>query len=186
MLDIYALLRAGSIVRDAAKAGHFIFSDAYSGAPRGRISFVSRLDARGGWLRLLYSVDGKPQDYTIPLTTTPQPFGGCRWWFVCPSTRGRVCKLYLPPGAARFASRRAYRLGYRCQRETPADRALSREFKLRRQLGCEHSEIRKPRWMRWATFDRELERLAWASGISDANFVAAAQRQTAARGRGHR
>jgi Response regulator receiver domain len=44
-------------------------------------------------------------DSWIELATTPQPFGGRRWWFVCPRTGTRVAKLHLPPGAPTFASR---------------------------------------------------------------------------------
>jgi hypothetical protein len=73
----------------------------------------------------------------IQLETTPQPFGGRRWWFVCPRTGRRVAKLYLPSGAFTFASRQAYRLAYRSQRETPYDRALRRGFKLRGKLGAD-------------------------------------------------
>ena len=60
----------------------------------------------------------------ITLTTMPQPFGGCRWFFICPRTGERATKLHLPSGAHTFACRKAYRLGYRCQRETPRDRSV--------------------------------------------------------------
>ena len=46
------------------------------------------------------------------LETTPQTFGGRRWWFVCPRTGVRAAKLHLPNGAFTFASRLAYRLAY--------------------------------------------------------------------------
>jgi hypothetical protein len=75
----------------------------------------------------------------IELATTPQPFGGRRWWFVCPRTGARVAKLHLPPGVSTFASRRAYRLAYKCQRETPYDRAIRRALKLRRRSGGEYA-----------------------------------------------
>jgi hypothetical protein len=66
----------------------------------------------------------------ITLTTRPQPFGGRRWFFICPRTSENAMKLHLPSGAYTFASRKAYRLGYRSQRETPRDRSLSRAFAL--------------------------------------------------------
>ncbi len=74
-------------------------------------------------------------DYLIHLETTAQPFGGRRWWWICPRTGRRAVKLYLPNGAFTFASRQAYRLAYRSQRETARDRALRRAFKLREKLG---------------------------------------------------
>jgi hypothetical protein len=47
---------------------------------------------------------------TIRLVAKAQPFGGQRWWFLCPRTGQRVSRLHLPPGATIFASRKAYRL----------------------------------------------------------------------------
>ena len=111
-------------------------------------------------------------DYWIQLETTPQPFGGRRWWFVCPRTGRRAAKLYLPNGAVTFASRQAYRLAYRCQREQPHDRALRRAFKLRGKLGADGGigdYIPKPKWMRWRTFDRAMARIERAEGVVDAH-----------------
>jgi hypothetical protein len=93
----------------------------------------------------------RESDYWIQLETTPQPFGGRRWWFVCPQTGVRAAKLYLPNGAFTFASRRAYRLAYASQREPAHYRALRRAFKLRGKLGAEGGigdYVRKPKWMR--------------------------------------
>jgi hypothetical protein len=65
------------------------------------------------------------------LATTRPPFGGLRWWFVCPHLNRRVRKLYLPLGGRHFWSRHAYELAYASQRETKYDRALRRARKLR-------------------------------------------------------
>ena len=86
-------------------------------------------------MRLKYTTtrwDGEKgeSDYWISLETTLQPFGGRRWWLICPRTGRRVAKLYLPSGAFTFASRQAYRLAYACQREPGHERALRRAFKL--------------------------------------------------------
>jgi hypothetical protein len=91
-------------------------------------------------VRLKYTTtrwDGerRESDYWIQLETTPQPFGGRRWRFVCPRTGRRAAKLYLPNGAFTFASRQAYRLAYRSQREAPHDRALRRAFKCEASSG---------------------------------------------------
>jgi hypothetical protein len=125
------------------------------------------MDEKHGRVRFTYTStrwDGPKHraDYWIELTTTPQPFGGRRWWFLCPRTGERVARLHLPPGALTFASRKAYRLGYRSQRETPRDRALGRAFKLRRRLGSHKGIgqfIAKPKGMRWRTFDREMAKV---------------------------
>src|SRR5262249_15152516 len=57
------------------------------------------------WLR--YTAYGQSMDYAVSLDTTVPHYGGRRWWFICPSTKARVSKLYLPPGATTFASRQA-------------------------------------------------------------------------------
>ena len=88
-------------------------------------------------------------------------------------------KLYLPNGAFTFASRQAYRLAYRSQRETPHDRALRRAFKLRRRLGGDDGTgdyIPKPKWMRWPTYNRKLEEVAAAEEVVDAHTLAFAQK----------
>jgi hypothetical protein len=65
-----------------------------------------------------------------------------------------------------------YRLAYRCQRETAHDRALRRAFKLRGKLGApmeaSATYIAKPKWMRWPTYDRNLEEIASAEDVVDA------------------
>ena len=123
--------------------------------------------------------DRRESDYWIQLETTAQPFGGRRWWWICPRTGRRAVKLYLPNGAFTFASRQAYRLAYRSQRETPHDRALRRAFKLRRRLGGDDGTgdyIPKPKWMRWPTYNRKLEEVAAAEEVVDAHMLSFAQK----------
>jgi hypothetical protein len=113
------------------------------------------------------------ENATSPITrlrrvATPQPFGGRRWWFLCPRTGRRVTKLYLPDGALTFASRQAYQLVYACQREPAHERASRRACKLRGKLGGTgglDSDIPKPKWMRVATYDRKLEEIFAAEEV---------------------
>lgn len=73
-----------------------------------------------------------------------------------PTPWGLVSKLYKPAGGGTFASRKAHRLAYRSQRQSPYDRAISQAFKRRRRLGADGGigdPIDKPYGMRWATFD---------------------------------
>jgi len=137
--DIDALVRGGAI-----KAGKYV---------EGRLNLPSCDDElaikfessatnpQNSWLRLRYAIcdywtgEQHQIDDKIYLTASRPWFGGQRWWFVCPTENRRVRKLYLPPGARRFRSRRAYRLAYASQRETVHDRAMRRADKLRRRLG---------------------------------------------------
>ena len=48
-----------------------------------------------------------------------------------------MSKLYKPAGNGIFASRKAHRLAYRCQRQSPYDRAISQAFKHRQRLGAD-------------------------------------------------
>ena len=52
-------------------------------------------------LRLRYQTDGEYTDVveideTIYLQRFPQPFGGFRWYFICPNTNRRCTVLYFP------------------------------------------------------------------------------------------
>jgi hypothetical protein len=157
-----------------------VWTNTTTGERVGSIGYEAHLSQDSGRVRLKYTTtrrDGERRkfDYWIELVTTPQPFGGRRWWFVCPRTGRRAAKLYLPNGAFTFASRQAYRLAYRSQRETPWDRALRRAFKLRDELGGHGGigdYIDKPKWMRWATYDRKLEKVAAAEEVVGVHTLA--------------
>ena len=105
-----------------------------------------------------------PQHFPVSLRATPCPFGGERWWWICPATAARVSKLYLPVGCARFLSRRAYRLAYVSQRQGPTDRMHDRSRKLYAKLGADYRRLLegwppKPKGMDWNTYDAICERL---------------------------
>ena len=113
-------------------------------------------------------------DYIVELATTPQPFGGRRWWWVCPRRGDLVAKLYMPAGGGIFASRKAHRLAYRSQRQSPYDRAISQAFKRRRRLGADGGigdPIDKPHGMRWATFERKMSQVEAAEAVCDARLL---------------
>jgi hypothetical protein len=79
-------------------------------------------------------------------------------------------KLHLPSGAYTFASRKAYRLAYRSQRETQRDRSLSRAFALRKKIGGEGGigdYIPKPKGMHRSTFEGAMTRINAAEEIVD-------------------
>jgi hypothetical protein len=125
-----------------------------------------------------YDDERQQHQYRIELATTPQPFGGRRWWFVCPRRGTRVSKLYKPAGATRFASRPCW------QHESPSDRATSQVFKLRRGLGNHDGlgeQVGKPKWMRWATYDRLMMRLEHKEDEAFADVMILMQKLLASR-----
>jgi hypothetical protein len=182
-IDIDALRRDG-LIRLGARAGCVI-----------RFSHPCRdLDVEcethiGGpwkdWVRLKYEMrdywTGEPLkiDDKIYLAPTRPHFGGLRWWFVCPQLNKRVRKLYLPRSGRHFWSRRAYELAYASQRETKYDRALRRARKLRLRLGGDPADDEypdKPPRMRWATYNRLMDKLVAADDVADERLTLLAAR----------
>ena len=75
------------------------------------------------WMRLKYFYgsleENEPVEYPVRLVTTPQHYGGGKWWFACPlmwpggkACAKRVRQLYLPPGRKYFGCRHCYALTY--------------------------------------------------------------------------
>lgn len=92
-----------------------------------------------------------------------------------------VAKLYLPNGAHRFASRRAYGLAYASQRRSRTDVGHDRLRRLYRKLGGKYNHFEqppppKPKWMRWQTYDRLRAEIAAAEDAHNAVFIAGAAR----------
>jgi hypothetical protein len=111
----------------------------------------------------------------IALVTLPRHFGGRSWFFVCPVINCRASVLWLPRGAQHFASRHAWpgKVAYHSQFMTAADRAyLGMERIKRRLIGELDPEAwdlpPKPKWMRWKTYDRLVERFERYEAALDA------------------
>jgi len=82
-------------------------------------------------LRLIYTItrrngDRQEVEYLIRLTTTPLPWGGSRYWYLCPAIGcgRRVSVLYLAPGGTYFVCRHCNNLSYRSRQEGYQDRAF--------------------------------------------------------------
>ncbi len=173
-LNLSRLFKAGWLKARAFTKGTLRWSAPGLSEEITSVDFESCLVEESGYMHLRWiSTDrlgGEKRECEnhIKLTTRPQPFGGRRWWFICPRTGRLASRLHLPDGAYNFACRRAYRLGYQSQRQTPRDRALSRTFALRRRLGNDGGIggfIGKPKGMHWRTFKRALMRIAQAEDI---------------------
>lgn len=97
----------------------------------GSISFRVLGDEQPEALQLSYTIGAKsmnPQgfNYRVDLTTTPLPWGGIRYWFVCPlqGCYRRVGCLYLPPGEKYFGCRHCYELSYESQSKWHRDKDM--------------------------------------------------------------
>ena len=114
-----------------------------------------------GWLRIRIG----ELNQRIDLRAMPRHFGGRQCYFRCPATQSRCTVLWMPPGARHFCGRQAWRkqVAYASQFESPADRALRGQAKIKsRLLGNRDPDDwdmpPKPRWMRWGTYDRHVQR----------------------------
>jgi len=101
----------------------------------------------------------------ITLVSRPRHFGGRQWFFLCPDTAGLATVLWRPPGASTFCSRQAWgrQVAYRSQFQNASDRAYLGKERIRARLigdldPAEWDLPPKPKWMRWATYNRYVER----------------------------
>ena len=156
-LNVYTLIRSGMLSVGDVSHGIIRF-------PRsGDVSYAGFLadDGTGGMLIRFKERDDNGEwcqrQCSLRLATTEQPFGGRRWWFVCPRSGRLVSNVHMAPWGSSFASRAALGLDYACQRESARDRALRRMHKARDRLevdGADMGDPPRPKWMQHATFER--------------------------------
>lgn len=132
-LSTARLTRLRLLMADFHYSGSLNWSNTRTGEKTSTIGYDAETGPDGGSVRLHYTRTkaGDDVDYRVTLTTTPLPWGGLRWWFICPLIRnGHACrrrcgKLYLPPGGRWFGCRRCYDLTYTtCQESHKFDRIL--------------------------------------------------------------
>jgi hypothetical protein len=137
---------------------------------------ASMVSEQAGWLRIQIG----NLDQWLPLRRQPRHFGGAQWYFECPRTGRRCSVVWMPPGARSFASRQAWgarKVAYSSQFQTWHDRALTAGQKLRSDLGgpdwagYNGDDPPKPKWMRWKTYNRILDRSYRYEAIADQHLV---------------
>ena len=173
-LDLCRLIRHRNIIPGSWVSGSLNWRIVETGEHSASIGYEANLiHPDDAWMRLKYSRNGKPEDYTVRLATTRPHFGGLRWWFICPVRNIRTAKLYLASGGDWFASRQAYGMAYRSQNECAMDRQINRAHQLRRKLGgrvgFEQPFPEKPKGMHWNTYNNicdEIDNLEYASMAS--------------------
>lgn len=122
-------------------------------------------DSRRGSLRL--AIDDAHAElnvsfagnHTIKLESDTPPFGGRRWWLVCPLTGRRARKVFLFRDEREFLCREAVNppFSFPSQRTSGLNRALQRRDAVALKLRSGHLlESGKPRGMRWKTYLRYL------------------------------
>lgn len=179
----FGLMQRGGWFRDGAyTAGNLSWSS--HGEQIATIGYrASGSDPDNAWLELSYrnmrDSDWVERKQRIRLSCTVPHFGGRRWRMHCPVNGERVGKLHLPPGGDIFASRTAWRLGYKIQRVASRDKAFERLFRLQRKLGCAEgwqSGIWRPKGMHRTTFERHFDRYLELEEECDRAFASLAAR----------
>jgi hypothetical protein len=99
------------------------------------------------------------------------PFGGRRWFFSCPTTGVRTCRLYLPAGGDRFLSREAHGLRYAVEHATAEDGEIERVCRLYTRIsgqlpptGALSPPPPRQKGMHAATYNRLTSKLMLAQG----------------------
>ena len=167
-LDINKLARKGMLQPEARVSCTYSWSNSYTGEQTASALITAQLQTeRAGWFRIQMG----ELDQWIDLVSQPRHFGGRQWYFKSPITH-RCSVLWMPPGARRFCGRHEWgrHIAYASQFDTPIDRAHRGKAKIKAKLigTCNPEEWDlppKPKWMRWLTYDRHLQKFDHYEGI---------------------
>src|SRR5262245_23276490 len=127
-----------------------------------------------GWLRIQLG----SLDQTITLVPKPRHFGGYQWYFVCPVMNRYAAVLWMPSGADRFCSRQAWgrQVAYASQFADRDNRAHIGQAKIKSRLIADLDPDEwhlppKPKWMRWHTYKRYVQKFDAYEDILDENVA---------------
>ena len=128
-----------------------------------------------GWFRIQL---GKLDQWII-LVARRRHFGGRQWYFMCPTLNRPVSVLWKPNGASDFRSRQAWgrRVAYQSQFNDATNRAHGGQAKIKARLIAnldpdEWDLPPKPKWMRWETYNKHVERYDRYEAILDYGLTA--------------
>ena len=171
-LNINWLVQAGAIRSGARLESRTAWPNSYWG----ELTAIMEAKISGteeGWFRIRIEEIGLRQ--RINLVSRPRHFGGRQWYFICPYTSRRVSVLWMPPGARYFASRQRWgrSVAYASQC------AYRGKAKINSRLcsigGFDPDEWDlppKPKWMRWRTYNRLVEKFDRYEEVAEAGSLA--------------
>jgi hypothetical protein len=140
---------------------HRRFPNTYTGEETATALISGDVGPQQGWLRIQLG----SLDQYVDLVSQPRHFGGRQWYFECPVTYRRCTTLWMPPGASRFLSRQAWgrRVAYASQFLDPDNRAHRGQAKIKARLIADLDPDEwelppKPKWMRWRTYNRLVDK----------------------------
>jgi hypothetical protein len=173
-LDINRLARRG-FIRPGAATGPVGIRWTNSYFDEEVASGIITTDMSGrdeGWFRIQIG----QLDQRIILVARPRHFGGRQWYFICPYTNRRVSVLWMPPGARDFSCRQRWgrQVAYNSQfldRDNRAHRGQARINSKLCSIGGFDPDAwdlpPKPKWMRWRTYNRAVEKFDRYESILD-------------------
>lgn len=159
-LDINRMTKLGAIQEGCLKSGSWVWTDRQTGEEMSKIGYqCNTLDKENSYLRLTYKFTNTDQslDYQVRLVRTYPPYGGVRFWFICPERGKRIAKLFLIPSDGRFVSRHVYKVRYASQSKGPIDRMIDKKWRLVRKTGGDYFPVR-PKGMHRRTFERIMDK----------------------------
>jgi hypothetical protein len=180
-LDLNHLDRKGFIKFGANIGARGIsWSNSHRGEIANGVITADMTDPSHAWFQI--SIGRFAQQIT--LVSRPRHYGGRQWFFVCPVTGGLATVLWMPPGASRFCSRQGWgrRVAYRSQFQNASDRAYFGKERIKARLigdlDPEDWELPpKPKWMRWETYNRYVERFDDYEERLDNAFIASGSKR---------
>lgn len=164
-LDLNRLARRGFIKPGAITGPVGIaWTDGYTGQQIASGYITADMSGeQNGWLRIRLG----RLDQLIGLVARRRHFGGRQWFFMCPHLHSLATVLWMPPGAHSFACRERWRrqVAYASQFMDRTARAHQGKAKINSRLcstgGFDPDEWDlppKPKWMRWRTYNRMVEK----------------------------
>ncbi len=175
-LNLNRLIRGGIVEPGAYSEREVSWTNSYAGEIASGFITADMSRPDEGWFRIQIG----QLDQRINLASQPRHFGGRQWYFICPSTNRRVSVLWKPPGAREFACRQRWgrQVAYASQFLGRYDRAQRGKEKINSRLcsigGFDPDEWDlppKPKYMRWKTYNRAVEKFDHYEEILDLGAV---------------
>ncbi len=150
-LSLADLRRSGALKRDLWARREKGWVDLRSRRTVGAVSIVADVDC--GRITIKGSAFGQPINQTLEVVAQPMPFGGERFYALCPLSGKRCAVLILPPGKTFFASVGGWGVAYASTRECKvgrAHRAMRKieETRLSKYARKPTRERRERRWLK--------------------------------------
>ena len=170
-LDLNKLRRQVLVIPGAKQWAVIRWTNTYTGEEIANGVLTSNMEGKHeGWLRIQLG----SLDQTITLVPKQRHFGGHQWYFVCPVMNRYASVLWMPSGAPRFCSRQTWgrRVAYASQFADADNRAHRGQAKIKARLIADLDPDEwdlppKPKWMRWSTYNRYVERYDAYEAILD-------------------